>query len=62
MTFGLKNVQGTFQRNMDMLIEECKHRGAKGVDAYVDNCIIMSQSFDEHLRDSRIMLKVFERA
>ena len=62
MPFGLKNAQATFQHNMDMLIEECKHRGAKGVDTYVDNCIIMSQSFDEHLRDLRIMLEVLNEA
>ena len=62
MPFGLKNAQATFQRNMDMLIEECKHRGAKGVDAYVDNYIIMSQSFDEHIRDLKIMLEVLNEA
>ena len=62
MPFGLKNAQATFQRNMDMLIEECKKRGAKGVDAYVDNCIVMSQTFEDHIHDLTIMMEVLEEA
>ena len=62
MPFGLKNAQATFQRNMDMLIEECKKRGAKGVDVYVDNCIIMSQTFEDHIHDLTIMMEVLEEA
>ena len=41
MPFGLKNAQATFQRCMDKIVEECKEKGAVGLDAYVDNLIAL---------------------
>ena len=61
MPFGLKNAQATFQRYMDSLVEEMKQLGAKGVDAYVDNIIISSKSFDEHLWSLQIVLSVLDK-
>ena len=60
MPFGLKNAQSTFQRNRDNIIEECKFRGAKGLDAYVDNCIIYTYTFEEHLKTLEILLQVLD--
>ena len=60
MPFGLKNAQATFQRYMDDVVEKCKKRGAHGLDAYVDNLIIYTISFEEHTKILRILLTVLE--
>ena len=60
MPFGLKNAQATFQRCMDNIVEECKKEGAQGLDAYVDNIIVFSESFDEHLKTLNIVLRVLD--
>ena len=60
MPFGLKNAQATFQRNMDFIIDECKKRGAIGIDAYVDNVIVMNNDFEEHMNALRIIFEVIE--
>ena len=61
MPFGLKNAQATIQRNMDFVVEECKKRGALGIiDAYVDNIIVMSDGFEDHMKTLKIVFEVVE--
>ena len=47
---------------MDMLIEECKKRGVNGIDAFVDNIILMSLTFKEHIKDLILVLQVLNEA
>ena len=49
MPFGLCNAQATFQREMDRLKAKVKKEGHNGIDAYVDNIIVFSKTFEEHL-------------
>ena len=49
MPYGLVNAQATFQRSMDKLVKQLRDNGNDDVDAYVDNIIIYSKSFDEHM-------------
>ena len=60
MQFGLKNAQATFQRCMDQIVKECKSKGAVGFDAYVDNIIISTPSYKEHVRVLRILLETLD--
>ena len=60
MPFGLKNAQATFQRCMDKIVEECKEKGAVGLDAYVDNLIVCSTSMEKHINTLEILLQVLE--
>ena len=60
MPFGLVNAQATFQRCMDNVVEEVKRRGGHGIDAYLDNIIIFSQSFEIHLKTLLILLEVLD--
>ena len=60
MPFGLKNAQATFQRCMDQIIEACKEKGASGLDAYVDNILIFSKTYEEHIRTLEILLEILE--
>ena len=60
MPFGLKNAQATFQRCMDKIVEECKEKGATGLDAYVDNLIVCSTSMEEHIKTLEILLQVLD--
>ena len=48
MPFGLNNSQATFQRLMDLIVKNIKQRGYRGVDAYVDNLLIYTESLEEH--------------
>jgi hypothetical protein len=50
MPFGLKNAQATFQRHMDALVQDMSEKGAVGVDVYVDNIMVCTQSFEEHMK------------
>ena len=50
MPFGLSNSQATFQRLMDVVVQNIKKKGFEGVEAYVDNILIHSKLqavFDE---------------
>ena len=60
MPFGLINAQATFQRSMNEVVEEAKKRGAKGLDAYVDNILIFSVGFEEHLETINIVLTILD--
>ena len=48
MPFGLVNAQATFQRCMDKLVKEMHDEGYTGVEAYVDNMVVFSATFEEH--------------
>ena len=60
MPFGLSNAQDTFQRIMDQVIQLLRNKGYKNIDAYVDNIVIYTQSFEEHLATLREVLKTLE--
>ena len=49
MPFGLCNAQATFQRAMDGLKDRVHKEGHPGMAAYVDNIVIYSRTWDEHL-------------
>ena len=49
MPFGLVNAQATFQRSMDKMVVQLRDEGDKDVDAYVDNIIIYSKTFEQHV-------------
>ena len=50
MPFGLVNSQATFQRLMDNTLQ-----GLKRTESYIDDCIIFSNSFEQHIEDLRAM-------
>ena len=49
MPFGLKNSQATFQRIMDKMVITLRKNNVNDVEAYVDNIVIASMNFKEHL-------------
>lgn len=49
MPYGLANAQATFQRGMDNLVKSLRDEGHKDIDAYVDNIVVYSTSFEQHL-------------
>ena len=53
MPFGMKNSPATFQRLINNIIA-----GLDGCDAYIDDLIIASESWEEHMR---IIRELFER-
>ena len=53
MPFGLCNSQSTFQRLMDLTL-----RGASNAESFVDDKLIFSNSFEEHLSH---LEEVFQR-
>lgn len=57
MPFGLCNSKSTFQRILDVALNE-----AKNTDSYVDNCITHSLDFQIHLVDLRKALEFFKAA
>ena len=57
MPFGLVNSQATFQRNMDDVVRLLHQNGFKGVGAYVDNIVVFTQSYEEHLETVEALLK-----
>ena len=57
MPFGLVNSQATFQRLMDNTLKDLKC-----TESYIDNCIIFSGSFEEHIADLHDVLERLARA
>ena len=57
MPFGLVNAQATFQRTMDRVVTAVKDQGFPGVDAYVDNIIIFSHNWAEHIETLELVLE-----
>ena len=52
MPFGLCNSQATYQRLMDQTLA-----GLERVESFVDDCLIYSESFEEHLQDIESVFK-----
>ena len=60
MLFGLCNAQATFQRVMDKVVNKVTKLGHPGIDAYLDNILVYSESFEKHmdtLRDVFVVTK-----
>lgn len=62
MPFGLVNAQATFQRSMDKLVLQLRDEGNEDVDAYVDNIIIYSETFEQHAHTLDRVLKLADEA
>ena len=58
MPFGLCNAQATFQREMDRLKYKVRNEGNRGIDAYVDNIIVFSKTFEENMRCLESLFRV----
>jgi hypothetical protein len=54
MTFGLKNVGATYQRAMNYIFHELI---GKIVEIYIDDVVVKSKSYKEHLADLQKMLQ-----
>jgi hypothetical protein len=54
MTFGLKNVGATYQRAMNYIFHELI---GKIVEIYIDDVVVKSKSYKEHMADLRRMLE-----
>ncbi len=55
MPFGLTIASATFQRLLDTLLSECRWRTCL---VYLDDVIIFSRTFEDHLRHVREILGV----
>jgi hypothetical protein len=53
MTFGLKNVGATYQRAMNYIFHELF---GKIVEIYIDDVVVKSKSYKEHMADLQRML------
>jgi hypothetical protein len=51
MTFGLKNAGSTYQRVMNMIFHDLL---GKLLEVYIDNVVMKSSGFKEHLADLRV--------
>ncbi len=60
MPFGLCNAQATFQRAMDQLTDKVRGKGHNGIDAYVDNIVVYSKTFEEHIATLRCLFFYIE--
>ena len=60
MPFGLVNAGATFQRGSDEVVAEVKSRGHDGLDDFVDNFMIFSESFEEHVTTILCLMEVLE--
>jgi hypothetical protein len=59
MPFGLTNAPATFQRLMDKVLETVK---SKFADVYMDDIIVYSQTFQEHLDHLQQVFNLLEKA
>ena len=57
MPFGMKNAASTFQRMMNMVI-----KGMKGIVVYIDDVIIFSETWEEHLGQLKMFFMALEKA
>ena len=60
--FGLVNAQATFQRSMDNMVVQLRSEGDNDVDAYVDNIIIYSKTFEQHFHTLDRVLSLADQA
>jgi hypothetical protein len=54
MTFGLKNMSVTYQRAMNLIFHDLL---GKVMEIYIDDVVIKSVSFEQHLADLRTTLE-----
>jgi hypothetical protein len=54
MTFGLKNMSVTYQRAMNLIFHDLL---GKVMEVYIDDVVIKSVSFEQHLADLRTTLE-----
>jgi hypothetical protein len=54
MTFGLKNASATYQRAMNYIFHELI---GKIVEIYIDDVVVMSKGYKEHLADLQRILE-----
>ena len=57
MPFGLVNAQATFQRLMDNSLQ-----GLSRTESYIDDCIVYSHDFEEHIQDLRAVCDRLQQA
>ena len=57
MPFGLKGAPATFQRMVDRLLD-----GLEFASAYIDDVIVFSRTWNEHLRHLRVVMEKLQRA
>ena len=62
MPFGLCNAQSTFQRNMDGVVQEVNEKGFGGLAAYVDNILVYTETFEEHLATLHALFESMDKA
>lgn len=58
MPFGLRNAPATFQRMMDELLKNCKDFAH----AYIDDVIIYSKTFEEHIQRVQVVMDILSNA
>jgi hypothetical protein len=58
MTFGLRNVGATYQRAMNLIFHDLI---GVLIEVYIDNLVIRSVGFEEHLADLRVALERMKR-
>ena len=59
MPFGLKNAPSTFQRLMELVLSHMNWRDRL---VYIDDVLIWSKTFSEHLRKLEQVFVAFEKA
>lgn len=59
MPFGLKNSPSSFQRLMDIVLDDTRYKFAM---AYMDDVVIFSRNFEEHLEHLSIVLQKMQKA
>ena len=59
MPFGLKNAPGTFQRLMNFVLQEYLY---KFVVVYLNDIIIYSKTYKEHLQHIQMVFEVIRKA
>ena len=62
MPFGLCNAQATFQDKMDAIVAEVQEQGHLGVAAFVDNIVVFTKTFDEHIATLNALFERLDRA
>ena len=58
MPFGLRNTPSTFQRLMDEVLRDCQEFDVP----YVDDVLVFSSSWDQHLRDLDCVMSCLAKA
>ena len=62
MPFRFCNAQATFQRNMDAIVAEVQEQGHLGIAPFVDNVVMSTKTFDEHIATLSALFERLDRA